>query len=595
MNVLQNIIFKDLKSSYTDKLFLGWENNSAYFDYKEHNIRIFKHRYIASNTFYNAFDLSFWKRNCGIKTLFLTLRGRGKAIARIGLGTRQFNKIWLEEAELDFDCEKGGEKRIEVSDVDSLEDGVLSFDLIALSEEFVFEGGFYGTDDAQQNDVKMGIVVTHFNHQKEVASFYARLNAEILSTPEFSGKIKMVIVDNSNNLDHSNFPNATIVPNNNLGGSGGFTRGLMYLQDNGFTNCVFMDDDGDLLLESIARTEKIFEYVKDKQTAIAGVLLQEEHPNIIREMGATFNKKGFVELNYAGIDLDNALNVVRISKPNPFVNYGAWCYFGFNVSAAKILPFPFFVRGDDIYFSLQNKFNIVSEIGIACLVPSFELKESPLTRYLGVRSELLITLSKNSISARKTVLKNLWHRFFGQLYSYNYASCLAITRAISDINAGAKTFFSDPDAGKARSYISSLPYSEKKTTTCFKSEDFLEKDYDRKPKFYKLTKHKFVRHLTINGLLLPKACTLRTTFILPKSNEANKRDIYRHDTVYYYDDRNETGYFAHRQTKAGAHAIIGFVREFMKFKHNYRKLCAEYRNVSAPEDFWKKQFGFEEK
>lgn len=75
MNVLQNIIFKDLKSSYTDKLFFGWENNSAYFDYKEHNIRIFKHRYIASNTFYNAFDLSFWKRNCGIKTLFLTLRG----------------------------------------------------------------------------------------------------------------------------------------------------------------------------------------------------------------------------------------------------------------------------------------------------------------------------------------------------------------------------------------------------------------------------------------------------------------------------------------------------------------------------------------
>ena len=593
MNVLQNIIFKDNRSAFTDKLFFAHEINSAFYDYKNKKITVFKHHSISGNTFYNAFDLSFWRKNCKLESLFLTLRGKGKAVARIGIGNRLGNKLWLEEVELDFDSENGGEKVIEIEDIDSLDNGLIYFDVLALSDEFVFEGGCYSTKDAPLNSVKMGIVVTHFNHQEEVGSFYSRLDKEILSQPGFSDSIKMVIVDNSRNLDYSKFPNATIVPNNNLGGAGGFTRGLKYVQDNGFTNCIFMDDDGDLLL-SIKRTEKIFEYATDKQTAIAGVLLQEDHPNIIREMGAEFCKKGFVVLNNSGVDLDNTLNLLRINKPNPFVNYGAWCYFAFNVSAVKYAPFPFFVRGDDIYFSLQNKFNIVSEIGIACLVPSFELKESPLTRYLGVRSELLITLSQNGSKARKTVLRNLWHRFFAQLYSYNYASCFAIARAISDVSAGAATFFSDPDASEARSYIAKLPFSEKKTPTNFKSEDFLEKDYDRKLKFYKLAKHKFIRHITINGLLLPESCTWKTTLTLPKNNEADKRLIYRHDNVYYYDDRNECGYFAHRQTKAGVKAIVTFVKAFLKFKRNYKKLCADYKNVSASMDFWKKQFGLEE-
>lgn len=590
MNVLQNVIFKDYRSVYTDKLFFSHELNTSFYDYKNKNITVFKHHSISSNTFYNAFDLSFWRKNCKLGKLFLVLRGRGKAIARIGIGNRMFNKIWLEEVELDFEPSKGGEKTIEIKDLDSIDNGLISFDILALSDEFTFEGGCYCTSDAPLNKVKMGIVVTHFNHQKEVSSFYSRLNDEILSTPEFSESIKMVIVDNSRNLDPLKLPNATIVPNNNLGGAGGFTRGLKYLQENGFTNGIFMDDDGDLLLESIKRTEKVFEYVVDKKTAIAGVLLQEDHPNIIREMGSEFHKKGFVVLNNAGVDLDNTLNLLRINRPNPFVNYGAWCYFAFNVSAVQFAPFPFFVRGDDIYFSLQNKFDIVSEIGIACLVPSFELKESPLTRYLGVRSELLITLSQNDVKAKRTVLRNLWHRFFAQLYSYNYASCFAIARAISDINAGASTFFSDPDASNARSYIAKLPFSEKKTPTNFKSEDFLEKDYDRKLKFFKLTKRKFVRHLTINGLLLPEACTWKTTLTLPKNNEANKRDIYRHDNVYYYDDRNECGYFAHRQTKAGVKAIITFIKAYLSFKRNYKKLCNDYKNVSASGDFWNKQF-----
>lgn len=590
MNTLQNIIFNQLNSDYSEQQFFFCDSGSCLQSEKDSNLIVFRHKTIATNTFFNAFDISFWNRNCVLNSLFLTVRGKGKAYLKLLVLTDNDVRTVVADEFLDLDPVKGGSSDIEIPEPARFKKGLLYFELTALSDEFVLDGGSFYTKDAPVNEVRLGIVVTHFNHQKEVFGFYSRLNAEILSDSEFKDKIRMVIVDNSQNLDSSVFENAVVLPNKNLGGSGGFTRGLMYLKENGFTNCLFMDDDGDLLLESIKRTEKIFEYVKDSQKAIAGVLLSDEQPYLTREVGAQFHQKGYVVLNHNGVDLTYSSGVIQLCEPNPFVNYGAWCYFAFNISALKYLPFPFFVRGDDIYFSLQNQFEIISEMGISCRVPSFESKESPLTRYLGVRSELLITLSHNPFTAKRTLLKSLWHRFSGQLYSYNYASCWALVRAINDIARGPDSFFKDPSAQKAREYIASLPYSEKKTAVKFNSAQFMEKDFDRRIRFRKLFSHTFFRHLSINGLLLPHACTWKTTLVVPKSYQADKKKLYRHDAVFYYDKNTDSGYFAYRDPKQALMVSISFLKAFRHLKKNYKKLSETYRNISSSEEYWNSQF-----
>ena len=43
--------------------------------------------------------------------------------------------------------------------------------------------------------------------------------------------------------------------------------------------------------------------------------------------------------------------------PAPDNFYGGWWYFAFPVDQVKHQPFPFFVRGDDVSFSLVHDFN----------------------------------------------------------------------------------------------------------------------------------------------------------------------------------------------------------------------------------------------
>ena len=68
--------------------------------------------------------------------------------------------------------------------------------------------------------------------------------------------MRLQVVDNARNLElePTNAVVTTVVPNRNLGGAGGFARGLMELRDEGWaTHVLFMDDDVTFEPEIVAR------------------------------------------------------------------------------------------------------------------------------------------------------------------------------------------------------------------------------------------------------------------------------------------------------------------------------------------------------
>ena len=66
-----------------------------------------------------------------------------------------------------------------------------------------------------------------------------------------------------------------------MGGSGGFTRGLMYLEDEkSYTHCLFMDDDASCEIESIRRAYALLQYATTEKFAVAGAQLREAAPSI---------------------------------------------------------------------------------------------------------------------------------------------------------------------------------------------------------------------------------------------------------------------------------------------------------------------------
>ncbi len=76
--------------------------------------------------------------------------------------------------------------------------------------------------------------------------------------------------------------------------------------------------------------------------------------------------------------------------------YGGWWFFAFPIKQVTRYPFPFFVRGDDINFSLANDFHITTLNGVVSFAEDFSDKESPMTLYLDLRNHMVqhLTLEK---------------------------------------------------------------------------------------------------------------------------------------------------------------------------------------------------------
>ena len=176
-----------------------------------------------------------------------------------------------------------------------------------------------------------------------------------------------------------------------VGGAGGFARGLMEATKAGFSHCLFMDDDASFHMENIARTYMFLAFSKDRRNAVAGAMINNTHKWAMWENGAWFD--GSCRPISCGDDLREPKEVIKMelasSQQRPATLYGGWWFFAFAIDQVKHHPFPFFVRGDDISFSLMNDFNIHTLNGVVSFQDDFSEKESAQTLYLDLRNHII--------------------------------------------------------------------------------------------------------------------------------------------------------------------------------------------------------------
>ena len=95
--------------------------------------------------------------------------------------------------------------------------------------------------------------------------------------------IVMRVVDNGRTLDTEKYNSeyVHIYPNQNVGGAGGFTRGIIESMDaeKKPTHIILMDDDVKILPESLIRTYSLLAIMKDEYDShfISGAMLFMEH------------------------------------------------------------------------------------------------------------------------------------------------------------------------------------------------------------------------------------------------------------------------------------------------------------------------------
>ncbi|MEI6199482.1 MAG: glycosyltransferase [Actinomycetota bacterium] len=327
------------------------------------------------------------------------------------------------------------------SDIRSLSAESFFVAVTALEDDVVVTSGTWTTESAPEREIRLGVSITTFNRQQYVLKTIERLVELESSEPSVRGHLRVLVVDNARNLEPHLSMGAPVqvLPNPNLGGAGGFARGLIEFRNEGWsTHVVFMDDDISLEPESIVRTISLFSYAIDPDLCIHGAMMSEELPWMQFEAGSAYDFRSVYPLRALGrdVDLRSRYEMLR-DHLEPEIDYSAWWFTAFPMHVAPQNPLPVFVRGDDVAFGLMHTGrHTVTLNGIAVWHADFALKNNPTSLYYEVRNFALI----------ETLVfdHHKWHhlaaRFLGfgfrNAYSHRYSSAEYMIHGMKDFLAG---------------------------------------------------------------------------------------------------------------------------------------------------------------
>ncbi len=180
-----------------------------------------------------------------------------------------------------------------------------------------------------------------------------------------SVELRVIVVDQGRTVERSSYPaqwNLKVVQQDNLGGAGGFTRGMLEALDEEAGWILLMDDDATpdeasfpILHQFIARR------APDTGFALHGTMFSAEHPDTIYEAGATIE-----EPKKQGLDIVQRLRGYRPCIPiekdpklweDMEIDYGGWWFLCLHTDAIRRvgLPLPLFLRGDDREYGMRLK------------------------------------------------------------------------------------------------------------------------------------------------------------------------------------------------------------------------------------------------
>jgi galactofuranosylgalactofuranosylrhamnosyl-N-acetylglucosaminyl-diphospho-decaprenol beta-1,5/1,6-galactofuranosyltransferase len=229
---------------------------------------------LSSNSYFNSFYESFYAKYTNLNSVYYLLKLEGDFQISLyrevyeGSNPKIIFQKFFKNCQLTDD--------IEIL-LPSLQDnkspqGRIYFEIACLSDRGLFQQGLIATEQISNSEVSLAIISC--TYKKEA---YIQKTVDTILQDSFlqTKNLKIFVVDNGQTLNKEDFLDSRVelIPNKNLGGSGGFTRGLVAaLESNNYSHFTFMDDDIELDSESVYRLFSLYEYAKD-DFAIAGGML----------------------------------------------------------------------------------------------------------------------------------------------------------------------------------------------------------------------------------------------------------------------------------------------------------------------------------
>ena len=586
---------------FYDQLFLRQANvhydnmsqRRAFYDPDEGALHLSSWQRAGFDTYFNCFSIAKWGKYTCLDNLKLRLELKGgfqvSLLHMYSMYTEPFENCFCERI-----CRAEERTAFEFEiPTEAWERGIVCFRLYSLEgADNVFYGGAYVTevDESALNPVDIAIDICTYRRERFILRNVALLNKGIIQNPDSPvyGHLDVFISDNGKTLDADALRSdrVHVFPNKNVGGAGGFARGMMEILDTAqqrhISHVLVMDDDVLIHTNAIVRTYRLLQFLKPEYSGktVAGAMLRLDNRHIQHECGGYWN--GFnVQSHKTVLDLRD-INNILFNENDDMPNYNAWWYSCIPISKISNdnLPLPIFYRYDDVEYGLRTGGEIIAMGGICLWHEPFEYKRSPATHYYEFRNELIVNAMHFPEFGFKNVREVLRYALKVNMGRYLYNECDLAFRAVEDFCKGPE-FLLTTDGEALHKEI--MAAGEKLMPLDKLSIPFDENRYLKSQK--KETKgKKLIRFLTLNRMLLPR----RGTSVVDVAMNGVK-DFAGKKQVLSYDVGSNRGFVSEYSTKRTLAAIQKYFKTVRLVKEKYAQACEAYRQAQptlTSREFW---------
>lgn len=566
---------------------------------------------ISTNSYFNSLYETFYAKYTTLNKLFylLNLEGDFQVSVYRELSHDVFSddRRQLLFQEKFFNCKIGKATEIELPELKQLqtERGRIYFELECLSQVGKFRESFLETPQSPECEVSLAIVACTF--QKE--AFIKRTIKAILQDKLLQSKsIEVLIVDNAGTLSHSEFSDrkTKLISQRNIGGSGGFTRGIVEaLSHNGSSHILLLDDDIELESEAIYRVITLYEYAK-RDLVIAGSMLDLSQKQQLYEAGALYNKalhnREFQAFNI--VRLHHHLNLQNVSNLNLLIEAEPIDSAGFyflsvprTIFESVGLLLPLFLKVDDTEFCLRVKEKLGNDTliafpGIAVWHEPFFAKSS-IWNYYYYRNDSIVQAMHGTLRYADTIA-HFTKAIVSSLLVFDYKNAQMLIQAFEDYLQGAKILqHADPeqwhtqivklDRSCQTQHIQYHNLPSHRQTEQGSTATFIEK---------------LVSLLTLNGHFLPNVFTQDKDVLLWQTAEhADRRSrAFRKKRVLIFKEGGQCLYRNELDKARGIKLVIRWIVLVFKSRIKWSKVKSEWQQVNrelASLKFWRRYLNLE--
>lgn len=589
--ILQKITFGEGEKN-TESLYYSSDLEVQY-DEKAACVNLQKNQILNLQTYFNLFSSYKWKKYTRISRIFLQAEIEGDILLQLFLLNKAGGSV-VEKVIIEKIYQSQNRESIATEEFELPEKGMLGLKITALSENAkVYGGAFCTPEDKPSREINIGIAICTFKREIFVKRNIDKLNKKIIDNQNalLYDHLEVCIADNAGTLEKETLENAKVhvLSNPNLGGVGGFTRGMLELMKNAqISHILLMDDDAVISTDSLERNYTFLCFLKPEyeEYILGGALLRLASPVIQYESGAQWNKGEICALKH-DFRLDQLDNVLDNDKEDS-VEYTGWWYSCIPIEfiRKKGLPLPLFIHRDDIEYGLRAEGKFIFLNGVCIWHEAFENKFPGFLEYYDVRNLAIVNAVHHPEYGSREFKKMLFIQVSSNVGKYRYRYVDLNLKAAVDFMKGFGWFYHLGTVDNHKK-LEKYNYQPEKAEDFIgykgiSAEDlkFTEMTDEYTPGYFQ----KVWKMATLNGHVLPaKKDKIKVVRPYP-----NIYELYRFREVLFVDNTGKAIKVV-RDIKELIGAYIKYFKVFRLIDKYYDKACKEYREYYdklVTVDFW---------